>query len=308
MLLKKPRFWDYKYISFLAIVLSPISFIVNIFNFIKLIKSKKKKFPIPIICIGNIYLGGTGKTPLAIELFKILKKINKRPAFVKKYYKNYIDEVKLLKNHGKVFTNEDRIVAINSLINKKKNIAILDDGLQENRVKYDLAIVCFNQKQWIGNGLLIPAGPLRENLKAIKKYNWVFINGKKNLNIERKILSINSNIKIFYFKYKLLNIKKFKKNKMVAFAGIGNPNNFFDLLKEKKINIVKTFEFPDHYSYTQNDLIKLKQEAKNLNASLITTEKDYMRLNSYNRKKIKFFKTNLEITNKNKLIMELKKL
>ena len=131
---------------------------------------------------------------------------------------------------------------------------------------------------------------------------------KQNHNIERKILSINSNIKIFYFKYKLLNIKKFKKNKMVAFAGIGNPNNFFDLLKEKKINIVKTFEFPDHYSYTQNDLIKLKQEAKNSNASLITTEKDYMRLNSFNRKKIKFFKTNLKITNKNKLIRELKKL
>ena len=308
MLLKKPRFWDYKYISFLAIALSPVSFIVNIFNFMKLKKSKKKMFPIPIICIGNIYLGGTGKTPLAIELFKILKKINKRPAFVKKYYKNYIDEVKLLKKHGKVFTNNDRIVAINSLINNKKKIAILDDGLQENRIKFDLSIVCFNQKQWIGNGLLIPAGPLRENLKAIKKYNWVFINGKKNLNIERKIFSINSNIKIFYFKYKLLNIKKFKKNKMVAFAGIGNPNNFFDLLKEKKINIVKTFEFPDHYSYTQNDLIKLKQEAKNLNASLITTEKDYMRLNSFNRKKIKFFKTNLEITNKNKLIKELKKL
>ena len=141
MLLKKPRFWDYKYISFLAIVLSPISFIVNIFNFIKLKKSKKKIFTIPIICVGNVYLGGTGKTPLAIELFKILKKINKRPAFVKKYYKNYIDEVKLLKNHGKVFTNEDRIVAINSLINKKKNIAILDDGLQENRIKFDLSIV-----------------------------------------------------------------------------------------------------------------------------------------------------------------------
>ena len=214
----------------------------------------------------------------------------------------------MLKNYGKVFTNKDRIVAINSLINKKKNIAILDDGLQENKIKFDLAIVCFNQKQWIGNGMLMPAGPLRENLKAIKKYNWVFINGKKNLNIERKILSINSNIKVFYFKYKLSNITKLKKNKMIAFAGIGNPNNFFDLLKEKKINIVKTFEFPDHYSYTQNDLIKLKQEAKNSNASLITTEKDYMRLNSFNKKKIKFFKTNLEITNKNKLIKELKKL
>ena len=95
---------------------------------------------------------------------------------------------------------------------------------------------------------------------------------------------------------------------MIAFAGIGNPNNFFDLLKENQINVVKTFEFPDHYTYTQNDLAKLKSEAKDLNASLITTEKDYMRINSINRKKINFFKISLKITNKNKLIKELKKL
>ena len=120
MLLKKPRFWDYKYISFLAILLFPLSFFVNIFNYIKLSKSKKKIFSIPIICVGNIYLGGTGKTPLTIELFKILKAMNKRPAFVKKHYNNYIDEIKLLETYGNVFTNKDRIVAINSLINKKK--------------------------------------------------------------------------------------------------------------------------------------------------------------------------------------------
>ena len=289
-------------------MLSPFSLIVNIFNFLKFKSDKKKKFSIPLICIGNIYLGGTGKTPLAIELFKILKKINKKPAFVKKYYKNHTDEIKLLKKHGNVFTNKDRVVAINSLINKRKNVAILDDGLQENRIEFDLSVVCFNEKQWVGNGLLIPAGPLRENLKAIKRYNWIFINGKKNHDIERKVFSLNKNIKVFYFYYKFLNFKKLKKNKIIAFAGIGNPNNFFDLLKEKKINVIKTFEFPDHYTYTQNDLAKLKNEAKDLNASLITTEKDYMRINSINRKKIKFFKISLKITNKNKLIKELKKL
>ena len=86
MLLKKPRFWDYKYISFLAIILSPLSFFVNIFNYIKLKISKKKIFPIPIICVGNIYLGGTGKTPLASEIFKITQSLGKNPAFVKKHY------------------------------------------------------------------------------------------------------------------------------------------------------------------------------------------------------------------------------
>ena len=308
MLLIKPKFWDYKHISLLSFILIPLSLIVRGYNYLKFRKSKKLKFNIPIICIGNIYLGGTGKTPIAIEIFKILKKIKKKPAFIKKHYYNQLDELKLLKKYGNVFANKSRTTAIKSLINNKKKIAILDDGLQENKIYYDFSIVCFNEKQWIGNGQLIPAGPLRESLNSLIKYNYVFINGKKNKKIEKKIFSLNPNIKIFYFKYKLINIKRLISKKIIAFAGIGNPDNFFDLLKKNKLSLLKTFTFPDHYTYTDKDIIKLKKIAKNNKATLITTEKDFIRLNSKNKKTINPVKINLIINDKELLIKKLKKI
>ena len=91
------------------------------------------------------------------------------------------------------------------------NIAILDDGLQENIVNYDLSIVCFNQKQWIGNGFIIPSGPLRESFSSIKRFDCIMINGEKNKQIEKKIYSINPNINIFYFNFKLQKLSEIKK-------------------------------------------------------------------------------------------------
>ena len=310
MILNKPKFWDKKQISILSILLMPIATIVMIFNYFKFKNLKKIKFTIPIICVGNIYIGGTGKTPLVIELYKIFKSLNKKPAFIRKYYKNHNDEHSLLKKYGKIFLNKDRIIAINKSIKNNRNLAILDDGLQESQIKYNLSIACFNQKQWIGNGLVIPAGPLRENLNALKKYDYIFINGslKKNSIIEKKIYSINSKIKIFYTYYKIINFTQTKKKKFIAFAGIGNPKNFFDLLKKEKIKIMKTYTFPDHYKYTKKDIAYLINESKKYNATLLTTEKDYLRLNLKQKKNIQYIKIKLIFNNRKKLIKEIKKI
>ena len=214
MIINKPKFWDKRNIDFFALLLLPISLIYIVINFIKNINNKGKKFNIPIICVGNIYIGGTGKTPLAIEIYKILKKIKQKPGFVKKYYKDQKDEQLLLKSNGETFLDVSRINAIKSLTKKNKNIAILDDGLQENKINYDLSIACFNEIQWIGNGLIIPAGPLRESLEKLKKINLVFINGKNNSKINKIIKLKNPKIKIFNTRYKFLNLKKIKKKEL----------------------------------------------------------------------------------------------
>ena len=116
----------------------------------------------------------------------------------------------------------------------KHDAAILDDGFQDFSIKPNFSILCFNSKQMIGNGLIIPAGPLRESLRAIKRADCIIINGNKNLEFENKIFEItkNKNFKLFYSKYKIKNIDKFRNKKITAFAGIGNPSNFFELLKE----------------------------------------------------------------------------
>ena len=158
----KPKFWDKNQISFFSILLFPIALLIRFLNFLKRYQTKTQEYPIPIICVGNIYLGGTGKTPLCIEIFSILKNLNRNPVFIRKKYKSIQDEIYLLKLVGQTFEASKRINAINNAIQSKAAIAILDDGFQDFSINKNLSIVCFNEKLWIGNGLVIPSGPLRE--------------------------------------------------------------------------------------------------------------------------------------------------
>ena len=109
--------------------------------------------------------------------------MNKNPAIVKKFYKNHYDEIELIKqNVGNLFLNSSRKKAMDEVQNKNFDVAILDDGYQDCSIKKDLKILCFNEKQLIGNGHTIPSGPLREKLSSIKKSQIVVINGNENKN------------------------------------------------------------------------------------------------------------------------------
>ena len=115
----KPKFWDQEY-SFLSLILLPISLFYQLAVFLRKKFIKQKSFPIPIICIGNIYIGGTGKTPLAIKTFEILKNFNKNPVIIKKEYQNQKDELLLLKNYCKVISPKNRIEGIKNSVEKDK--------------------------------------------------------------------------------------------------------------------------------------------------------------------------------------------
>jgi len=308
MILFKPKFWDKNQISFFSIILLPITLLIKFLFFFKELLTKKYESPIPIICVGNIYLGGTGKTPLCIEIFSILKNLNMNPAFIRKQYAHFQDETNLQKSIGPVYQNKKRIKAILEASKNNMNVAILDDGFQDFSIKKNLSIICFNEKQWIGNGLTIPSGPLRSNLSVLKKADCVVINGKKNKNIENKLLHENEKIKIFYSNYKSQNIDEFKNKKIIAFAGIGNPENFFDLLMENKLNVIETIKFPDHHKYSEIELENLLNKIKDNNSILLTTEKDYFRISEKNKIKIKYLKISVEIENNNQFIEVVKKI
>ena len=304
----KPKFWDNEQISLYSIFLLPVSLLIQIINFVRRLMVKSHKFSIPIICVGNIYLGGTGKTPLCFELFLILKNLNKNAVFIRKKYDSFQDEINLLKQIGPVYEKSKRINALNEAVQNKFEVAVLDDGFQDFSVKKDLSIVCFNEKQWIGNGFIIPSGPLREGLSALTRANCVIINGKKNINIENQILKNNKLVKIFYSKYKPQNISEFKNRKIICFAGIGNPINFFDLLKKNEINVLEQASFPDHHNYSKTELNNLIRKAKENDATLLTTEKDYLRIEKKYRGNINCLKIKIEIENKNEFIEEIKKI
>ena len=304
----KPKFWDKNKISFFSVLLFPVSLLIKVLSLFKRFLIKTNQSSIPIICVGNIYLGGTGKTPLCIEIFSILKNLNMNPVFVRKKYDSFQDEADLQKQVGPVYQNKKRIEAVKEALQNKANVAILDDGFQDFSINKNLSIVCFNKKQWVGNGLTIPSGPLRESLSALKRANCVVINGEKNRDIENKIFSKNKEIKIFYTKYRAKNISKFKNKKVIAFAGIGNPENFFDLLKDNKIDIGEEIKFPDHHEYSEETLENLINKAKENNNILLTTEKDYFRIAENYKQNISFLKIEVEIENRNQFIDQIKKI
>ena len=304
MNLKKPKFWDYKHRNLLAYLLFPISILIKIFSHFKF-QPKYESLKIKTICIGNIYVGGTGKTSLCIKINKILNQKNIKSCFVKKYYKNQVDEQEILKKNGTLFLSEKRLDAIKLAEKENYEFAILDDGLQDNSINYDVSFVCFNNLNWIGNGMTIPSGPLRENLKNLKKYQHLFLNGNlENLeNLKEEILKINSEINIHIGKYEPVNLENFdSKDKYIIFSGIGNHQTFSSMIKKNGLIVIKEYEFPDHYNYTKKDIDKILNYARNLNCKIITTEKDYVRLKKFKTDQIKFIKSELKIIDEQKLL------
>ena len=304
MNLKKPKFWNYKKPNIFAYLLYPIAILIKIIIFFNKPKSTLK-FKIKTICIGNMYVGGTGKTSLSIKINNILNEKEIKSCFIKKFYPNQIDEQNILKKNGKLFLSSKRIDAIKQAENENYKVAILDDGLQDKTIYYDLKLVCFNNINWIGNGMTLPSGPLRENIKNLKHYSDVFLNGNlENLeNIKKDIIKINSKIRIHVGKYIPTNLNEFKKeNNYLIFSGIGNHQTFVSMMKNNGFKIIKDIEFPDHYTYKKKDIEKILAVAKSLNCQVLTTEKDYLRLNIKDLNQINYIKSELKITNEENFI------
>ncbi len=311
MNLLKPKFWDLKKPNLLSYLLIPftIPIILNnvLINFLKKIKSQKIKS----ICIGNIYIGGTGKTPTTIKLYDILNNLGFKVCVGKKFYKSQKDEQMLLQKRTKLFLNKNRKKIIDEAINDNNEMIIFDDGLQEKKIDYNLKFVCFDKDNWIGNGLLIPSGPLRENLNSLKKYDAIFfkqIDEKKLDNeIIDKIKEINPQIKIFYSKYIFKNLEDFDpKKKYFVFSGIGSSNSFKELLLKYNFDIIDEFHYPDHFNYQQNDLDTIVKKAEINKAKIITTEKDFTKISNLNHKNINFVKLDLKINNEKDLLNFIK--
>ena len=310
MKLKKPSFWDLTKPNFLSYLLIPFSLPIILRNFLFYFLKKKKISKIKTICVGNIYLGGTGKTPLTIKISQILKQEGIKVATIKKNYLNQKDEQLLLKQKTSLIIANSRKDAISLGIKEKYDILVFDDGLQETKIDFDIKLVCFKSKIWIGNGQLIPAGPMREKISSLKRFDAVFLNGSSGNfeKIEEQIKKINVEIKIFRSFYKILNIQKFNlESKYLIFSGIGDPSSFRDILVENKFNVTREMVFPDHYEYSLNDLKKIRNIAKNEKLKIITTEKDFMKIPQEFKKEINFLTIDLIIQNERELIKLLTK-
>ena len=304
MKFKKPKFWDLKKPNLLSYLLLPFTIPIRINNILLDLKSKKKDQRIKTICVGNIYVGGTGKTPTTIKLYQLLNQQGYEVVTANKNYKKHLDEKIILEKKTETISSKDRQEIVDKAISMKKKILIFDDGLQDKKISYDIEFVCFDQKNWLGNGLLLPSGPLREKIKSLKKYSCVFLkkNGEDISNKIQLIKNINPNIKIFYTHFEPLNIDQFDKSeKYLIFSGIGNPNDFKSLLIKNKLNIIDEIIYPDHYMYNESDIIRIKKHANNLGAKIITTEKDYVKISHLDKEDINLLEVDLIIENEKEL-------
>ncbi len=294
---KTPRFWHEN--GVVPQVLLPLSVV---YFFVKRIISKSpepRKFNVKVICVGNAIAGGAGKTPTAIAIYKEILKL--RPganiAFVSTGYKGRLrgpvevkrdvhdfhdvgDEALLLAAYGRVIICKDRVQALELAESSGVEYAILDDGLHDKRIFKDITFLVIDGKYGFGNNLLIPAGPLRDRLDyAIEGTDHIILIGDDAKNSVSQVKRYGR--KNFPVLKSFIDVvtEPDKAQIYVAFAGIGRPQKFFDMLKkEMKLAVVETVEFADHHNYTKADMEHLEHIAKGQKAKLVTTEKDMIKL------------------------------
>jgi tetraacyldisaccharide 4'-kinase len=302
--MKTPIWFNNK--NLLAITLLPLSvayfFVSKIIFTLRLFRKKTSKTP--VICIGGLLAGGVGKTPIVREVAKYLNAVvvmrgyhgkNRQSGVPVKSYDSSFDvgdEAKMLAESGLtvyVGNRSENIEALNYKDDKVSAI-IMDDGFQNPKIKKDISIIVFDESVGIGNGFLLPAGPMREPLHSgIKRCDAVLINQSDFGAGCMHVIQIAKKYKkpVFFVKKDTDTTGFF--GKYVAFAGIGYPEKFFESLRNViSMRIVKRVAFSDHHSYTKDDIINLFRLAKKYESRLICTEKDWVKLPHNIQAKVKY--------------------
>ena len=247
----------------------------------------------PVICFGNILSGGVGKTPIVRNVAKFFD----APVIMRGYKKS--KETDSIGDEAKMLSADDILVHVGNrksnliLLNKQKSNTpiIMDDGFQNSSIKKDISVLVFDEGIGFGNSFLLPAGPLREKKSAMQRADAIIVIKRKNA---RPDFAVPTNVPVFYAKNS--EVCSYDKNThVVAFAGIGYPDKFFDNVPCK---VVERIYFPDHYQYGDEDIKKLIDLAAKKNAKLLTTEKDWVRLPKWAQKEIKFSALQTEIESK----------
>ena len=292
-MLKAPKFWYIKNDTIYSNVLYPFSLLFRLGTRIRNILSVEKPLPIPSICIGNIVVGGAGKTPVSMKIGTMLIKAGYKPHFISRGYAGIIKDSILIQSwHSPMSVGDESLllseiastwIGINRIKSSylaKKNGAdclILDDGFQNPSIEKNFSIIVVDGEQEFGNKRVIPAGPLRESIRrGFSRTNAIIVIGKISDDLKKLIpVTIPTFTAIFDIKK---NNKIYRGKNVTAFAGIAYPNKFFKALKDQGANIVKELSYPDHYIYNENDLLSLAESANKTKSILVTTLKDFVRI------------------------------
>ncbi len=327
MIIKTPKFWfkNKNEINPLLLTLKPLSKIWEVVTKFRLDNGLWEKMPIPVICVGNITVGGSGKTPVTMALQLLLEKMGIRACVVSRgyggrnKYPHYVtkndtfckvgDEPIIMSKKGAVIVSKVKKDGILKAFKDGFDVVLLDDGYQNSKINKDLSLLVVDSEVLFGNELIFPLGPLREPINSgLSRADAIILVGHDYKKNASKIKNLITENKIPVLEG-CINKKKISTNKEVlAFSGIAFPDKFFRTLRNMGYNVIKTKEFPDHYPYTLKDMIKLKNYAQNYGLKLITTEKDIVRIPKNFHKFIDIVQIEFEFKNLNKIKKMIKKL
>lgn len=289
--MRAPEFWDkHDPLSRLAAAaLSPIGTLYGATVRWKFRNRKPYRAPVPVICVGNITAGGSGKTPIAAAIADAIIARGKNPFFLTRGYGGRLsgplvvgnehgarevgDEPLILSRIAATVVSRDRRRGAKLAVERGADVIVMDDGHQNFAIVKDLSIVVVDAETGFGNGRVLPAGPLREPVdQGLARANAVVLmgNGSPPLN--------GFNGPVLRASIEAATHENWKGRRVIAFAGIGRPEKFFRSVTAQGADVVEVLAFPDHHPYTQDELALLKAKARGENAQLITTEKDYVRL------------------------------
>ncbi|MEK7661156.1 MAG: tetraacyldisaccharide 4'-kinase [Pseudomonadota bacterium] len=322
--MRAPAFWNIKHgrdAAFaLRTILWPLSVLFDYFTQNRIKTAKPLRLAIPVISIGNLTLGGTGKTPLAQSLRRKLAEKYGKVAIVSRGYKGKLqwpvkvdiashsagdvgDEPLMLAQSGDVYIGKSRAEAAQLAVANGAKAIILDDGHQNPSLAKDLSIVVVDGEVGFGNGMICPSGPLREQPETgLKRADIVVWIGDKS-DAQTELSGFADKV---YFANIIAQEHQYE-GKYLAFCGIGRPEKFEGTLRDLSVDLVDLFPFPDHHDFSESEIAELRSRAASEGAKLITTEKDISRLNQSQKTGIEVVKIEIMFENPNDLgdIIEL---
>jgi tetraacyldisaccharide 4'-kinase len=291
-----PDFWWRSEPTAAALALWPVARIWGAAAAWRMARGGGYRAAVAVVCIGNFVVGGAGKTPTAIALARMARGRGLRPGLLASGYggaattpilvdpgkhtaEEVGDEAMLLAAVAPTVVSRDRAAGAKRLVAENVEIIIMDDGFQNPSLIHDLSLVAVDAAAGIGNGLTIPSGPLRAPLKPqIQRADALLVIGEGDKADPLVRAAARAGTAILRARIKPTRVKEWRKDPILAFAGIGHPEKFFATLKETHAPVARTLSFPDHYSYGEADAVKLLEIAEAEKLRLVTTEKDLVRL------------------------------
>ena len=287
--MKAPGFWDSK--NTLSNLLLPLSWLYQYINQLRFKYTVPARFPIPVICIGNLTAGGSGKTPVALHLGRLLKEKDSGAFYLSRGYGGKLagpvvvdprkhsandvgDEPLLLAQVLPTIVSKNRVLGARLALQKGARVIVMDDGFQNPSIAKSLSVVVIDGRIGFGNGRVIPAGPLREppSVALARAHAAIILNRSTAVPpLPPGMLTLNA-------RTHFTNTEFLRGKKIYAFCGIAYPNKFFDMLKAAGADVTGTHAFPDHYAYFENDFKLMLARSITHNATLVTTAKDAIRL------------------------------